>query len=289
MNTVNRKIDFIGIGAYKSATSTISVLLNEHPEICLSVPKEIRFFNSGSRKDLENKDYNKSIDWYFKHFNHCDPNKIMGEFSPIYLIDDDAPRNIFETFPEVKLLLCIRNPIDRAYSDYQMLKNYVHLETSSFHDSIRNNPHYIENGLYYKHLMRYLEYFDLEKIHIIDFDSLKTNPEIEIKNLYHFLGVQDSFLPSNLYHKSNPAKLTRFNFLRLLEFKTKRFIAHNGGGFIINWLKKHNIHKLTEKIYSKPHQYKPMTENDRNYLQSVFSADIKSLSELLKRDFSSWK
>ncbi len=283
------KVDFIGIGSLKAATSSVAQLLHEHPEICISVPKEIRYFNTYFRDQEYNKNSNKSLTWYHGHFKHCAINSIKGEFSPNYLTDKDAPRRIFETFPEAKLILCIRNPVNRAYSDYQMLKHYTFRESLSFSQAIRKNPKYLENGSYAKHLERYLEYFDLKNIQVVKFEDFKKNPINEIQKLYHFLGAEPNYLPNLDAQKSNTAKQTKFKIFRKLEYKTKRIVASRGGGKFINYLKEKNVHHLLRKLYTKPLSYPPMNEGDARWLKSQLIEDIEKLEQLLNMDLQSWK
>ncbi len=94
------KIDFIGIGAAKSGTTWLFHCLGQHPQICLSEPKEINYFNQrGSFRNF-NKNHTKPFSWYINHFRHCQANKIKGEFSPIYLYDEIAPSRI-NTFSQI--------------------------------------------------------------------------------------------------------------------------------------------------------------------------------------------
>ncbi len=111
--TLNKKqkIDFIGIGAAKAASTWIFTCLNEHPEICSDSRKETNFFS-------RYYNYKKGIKYYYSLFSHCSEDKIKGEFSPTYISSPQAPYLIYKHFPEVKLIACLRNPVDRAYSEY---------------------------------------------------------------------------------------------------------------------------------------------------------------------------
>src|SRR6056297_562433 len=104
-------IDFIGIGAQKAGTSSIFHFLKEHPEICTSSKKEIHFFD---------KEYNylKGIKFYRKFFNNCSSKNIKGEFTPRYIYHPKVAQRIKKYFPDVKLIVSLRNPIERAISHY---------------------------------------------------------------------------------------------------------------------------------------------------------------------------
>ena len=113
-------VDFIGIGAERSGTTWVSNCLNDHPEICFSKQKEIFFFNKLDRHflKLENLRYKRGINWYKGFFNHCAPGAIKGEFTPTYLFCPYAPRRIKSYFPNVKIVVCLRDPVERAFSQY---------------------------------------------------------------------------------------------------------------------------------------------------------------------------
>ncbi len=153
------EIDFIGIGTAKSATTTIAQYLSEHPEICISIPQKILYFNNRNTfwfEEIENWRVHKPLDWYLNHYKHCSTESIKGEFASIYFSDEAAPKRIFDLFPNVKLIVCFRNPIERAYSHYNMVKNYHLHENRDFKEAMLEENEYIERGLYHKHLEKYL-------------------------------------------------------------------------------------------------------------------------------------
>ncbi len=113
MQNKDFKIDFIGIGTGRSASTWIYECLREHSQICMSQPKETRFFN---------RNYEKGLKWYYKRFQNCSSFSIKGEYSPGYLVSLETPLLIKKHFPDAKLILCLRNPTERAYSHYFLSK-----------------------------------------------------------------------------------------------------------------------------------------------------------------------
>src|SRR6056297_2233099 len=103
--------DFIGIGAMKAATSWIYKCLIEHPEVCGSSKKELHFFDRP-------QNYKKGIDYYISFFKHCPQDKAKGEYTPNYLYSPATPELISRHFPNVKIIVCLRNPAERAWSHY---------------------------------------------------------------------------------------------------------------------------------------------------------------------------
>ena len=106
---------FLGIGAQKSATSWISKCLNEHPDICVALSKETHFFSDDKR-------FSQGIEHYKLYFtNCCNKNIHKGEYSTTYLFSKFAPQRICNMYPDVKLIVSLRNPVDRAISHIKHL------------------------------------------------------------------------------------------------------------------------------------------------------------------------
>ncbi|HEY4497926.1 MAG TPA: sulfotransferase, partial [Candidatus Paceibacterota bacterium] len=244
----NFKIDFIGIGAAKSGTTWIARMLEEHPNVCMSEPKEVAYFNELHRqgkqyfyrdkeKSMYNPDFHKPLSWYARHFAHCKHGQKKGEFSPVYFYDEKAAAEIKKHFPDAKLIVCLRNPIDRAYSDYWMIRETFKLEKSSFEEALQNDPLHIEKGLYFKQLSRYLKLFPREQIHIIFYDDIKEKPENTIRALYAFLGVNSSFIPRGVLRRSNWSKKARFKGIVQRMDLAVRFLTAARLGFVVRVLK----------------------------------------------------
>jgi len=193
----NFKIDFIGIGAQRCATSWIFKCLQEHSQICAFVKKEAAFFN----------DERKNFEWYKSLFGHCATTAIKGEYSPHYMHPEYDPKQktaerIKNTFPDVKIIACLRNPIERARSQY-FLEKLRNKETApTFKKAILKNHHkYIEAGFYYTLLKKYLELFPRENILILIYEDIRKSPIGFIQNIYSFLGVDSNFVPPSVNKK----------------------------------------------------------------------------------------
>ena len=293
----NFKVDFIGIGAPKSGTTWLFYCLGQHPKICLSVPKEIRYFNrvnfskyirNFQEDNIMNKNHEKPLSWYENCFKHCSQDLTKGEFSVSYLYDHKAPLLIKQTFPDVKLIVCLRNPIDRAYSSYWQRRNYRNLEKLSFEDAIREHLAYIDCGLYYKHLIRYLNYFRRDQILIVLFDDIVLSPEREIKKVFEFL-VVDPAIRLNLGKVSmNKSKKAWFPFIDLIMKDFPNFLIDRNLGYLLHLARKLGMRKFLLSLTTRPFEYPEMNPNTRLYLRSVFDDDVRQLEKLLNRDLSQW-
>lgn len=302
----NFKIDFIGIGAAKCATTWIYRCLIEHPQICGPYIKEVNFFLTRKHplfdEDyLKNREvlYNKGINSYLEYFSHCPSNSVKGEFSVSYLSDPGSAELIKECFPDIKIIACLRDPTKRAHSFYWFAKDFMMKEKNkTFEDALKNNPKiYISWGMYYKQLKPYFNLFPRENVGVFFIDDLKKDPVKFIQGIYEFLGVNKEFIAPSTLKKENSASKVKFKAIRgfidhivyFFYVITKKLQLY----FLINLLKKigfqnliYYIHyKLNVKKVEKP---KINLETEK-YLRGVFRDDIEKLENFLGRDLSSWK
>jgi hypothetical protein len=205
------------------------------------------------------------------------------------LPDSKAPLRIKNAFPDVKLIVCLRNPVDRAFSQYNFIKYFKKKEDRPFDEVVRKEPQYIEKGLYYKHLIRYFQYFDKNKIHIIWFEDIKTHPDDVLKKLFHFLGVDETFNPLNAKKKINAARQSRFHQIPQLMDKVTSLLTQYRLSFIIKTIKKTGVHTFIKKANTQKIDFSPMPEGARRFLQKKFAEDISGLEKLLNKDLSHWK
>src|SRR3989344_5825503 len=194
---------FIGIGARKTASTWIYHCLYEHPEIYASI-KEIHFFNN-------NDNYQKGLFWYESFFNKCPINKKTGEITSSYLTSPNAADRIYKLYPDVKIIICLRDPIERAFSHYLHDLRCGHLKKNiPFQKALLQNPQYIENGLYYKYLKNYFALFPKKNILIMLYEDINKNPIKYIQTIYKFIGIDYNFIPSVINKRFNEDLFPRF-------------------------------------------------------------------------------
>ena len=285
----NFKIDFMCIGAAKAGTTWLADRLREYSSVCVSEPKEVDYFNHyiAFSKTL-NKNHNKPFSWYKKRFQHCKDESIKGELSTDYLTDKKAPLLIKKFFPNIKLIICLRNPIDGAYSDYLMRKSYMKREHRTFMDAIRQNS-YTEPRLYHKHLKKYLKHFRKDQLLIIWSEDIKNNPKKVMEGVLKFLNVNEDIKVKNLGEKSHAAKTVRFRFIIVLMNSISRLLVSLKLSKVSVFLKKIGIKGLVMNLNTSPIVYPKMDIEARRYLRKKFEKDIKKLEILLKKNLSHWR
>jgi hypothetical protein len=196
------KVDFIGIGTSRSYTTWIYSCLREHPSIFMPKKKELHFFDC-------DRNFNKGVSYYNSFFIDRKNELIQGEFTPRYILYKDALLRIKKFYHHVKIIISLRNPLERAYSQYNFFKYNKKKEPENNFESALNGfwkHDYLEKSLYYKQLINVFQIFSKENIHIILTDDIKINPKKVIMDLYLFLGVEKSFVPSCIRKKINVSK-----------------------------------------------------------------------------------
>ncbi|ERT04909.1 sulfotransferase domain protein [Lyngbya aestuarii BL J] len=200
--------NFIVIGTQKGGTTSLYYYLAKHPQIMPSLIKEIDFWSTK---------YNRGIDWYLAHFPPilAEQKILTGEATPSYLDHWEAPERLFQTFPNTKLIVVLRNPIERAISHYYQWVNmnweFRSLEEAMISEieqlsvanvSYWNQPNsYIARGVYVEFLKKWLEIFPREQILIISSEKFYSNPAITLKHIFNFLDLPNYSLSN--YKKYN--------------------------------------------------------------------------------------
>lgn len=287
-------IDFIGIGAARAGTSWVTNILRAHPEICVSEPKEIRYFNRhvlpvAKMRGKVNSNYDRGLAWYLNRFSHAREGQLRGEFSPIYLYDEAAACGIKSCFPDVKLIACLRNPADRAYSHYWLHRGLSVLGNISFEQALREEEIYVDMGFYAKQLKRYLEHFDHDQLLVLIFEELIRSPEIEMRRLFEFLGVATKLEVDFSQYPTNPPARVRSRALKKAVFSISRALANAQMSIVLDGLRKIGVHALVTRVTLTPLRYPPMAETTRRQLVELFSKDIAELETLLGCNLSQWR
>jgi len=293
--------NFVIVGTQKAGTTFIHKCLKEHPDIY--IPKgEVSFF--------ENPDYNKNTTDYLESlFRKHQDNKVLGIKRPSYLACKDCPKRIKKEIPHAKLIIILRNPVDRAISAYfhymktgfipilPLEEGMLNIITGKYKERYPRSEEILRFGYYYEQLNHYLHYFNKKQILIELYDELLKNPLRTIQNIYEFLGVDNSFTPKSL--KSHPQSaiysLTR---LKIINLMNAHYYSYNKKRTRL-FLKKMNILDLfvigltvlADKLLSilSSNQKPQITKELRRTIMNIYINDINKLENLIKTDLNQWK
>ena len=286
-----KKVDFFIVGAPKAGTTSLYHYLNEHSEIEMSSQKEPDFFSDQSlqkKKLYYDKNRIDTLEKYNSLFEREDV-ILRGDSSVSYLFYEDVPHKIITYNPDAKIIIMLRNPIDRAFSHY-LMDYSLGLISESFETIIQKQSkhknanlfyqQYIQVSEYSKQIKRYLEVFSKENIHFIDYEDFKNDTSDVVSSVFLFLGVNDDFQPY-LKKKYNTYTAPKNRFIR----HVYSFVAFRK--MVANILSK-NLTKTIRNLLFRSDKKPQLPELTRNFLKKHFESDVRELSELLNKDFTKW-
>ena len=296
-----KKPNFIIAGFPKCGTTSLFHYLKQHPEIFMPKQKELHFFtqpqifklNKGPKDKVVKQPHIKSEKEYLELFKSVKDEIAVGDASPSYINYPENFGMIKQYLNDPKVIVIVRDPIDRAYSNYLHLKRELR-ETMDFFSALKNEDnrreesysdfwYYRFNSTYYKKILMAKKTFS--NVLVLTSEEFKKNPEITLKKVYSFLGVKSIVNKQALETKFNVGGYYKKNLITSLIFQPSRFK---------NALKK--IIKPTRGIkmlvsrFSRLFQIKqPSIDQDSlNYLKKHFSKEINNLKKM-NIDVSKWR
>jgi len=285
------KVDFFIVGAPKAGTTSLYHYLNEHPQVEMSSQKEPDYFSDEAIHQqgmYYGKNRVNTLDNYESLFVQKE-SVVYGDGSVSYLFYDNVAEDIKKYNPNAKIIIMLRNPIERAFSHY-LMDYRLGLISDSFENilakkSKHKNAHlfyqqYIEVSKYAKQIQRYLDFFEKDNILVIDYEDFKKNVSKTVDQVYSFLNISAEFAADiNTKHNTFTMpknKVIRFIYSFVFLRKILTFL------FPIYLVK--NIRVLLFKADKKPE----LLKETRSQLRIIFNDDIKKLEEVLGKNYSKW-
>jgi len=236
---LHRKPEFLIVGAQKAGTTFLYNCLKQHPDILPASTKEIHYFS---------QHFNKGLDWYLQHFPERESGKISGEASPFYLFHPHSAQRIASELPEIKIIILLRNPVQRAISHYHQQARRHHEKLSMMEAFQTENKRigsawnnlvagkqlsgmkiqqcsYLKRGEYLEQVQRYENYFPAKQLCIIESNDFFDHPQKTLPRVFEFLGVDPHFSPADLW----PRKPGNYEDAEpeVLDFLNEYFASHN--------------------------------------------------------------
>jgi Sulfotransferase domain len=281
--TEPRAPDVIGIGAQRTGSSWIYACMYEHPEICMP-RKEINFFS-------RERNWSKGFDWYEDIFAECAAAAICGEFSTSYLPDPATPRRIHDRYPEVRLIVSLRHPAERAYSSYlnDILAGVVSPE-QSFPDALIAHPEYIDGSRYGHHLSNFLDCFNRDQVLVLMFDDARREPLATVRQIYRFLDVDPEFRPAMLDRPVSVGRIPRSNRAERSMLALAEAFRHRRALRPVWWMaKKSGIGDRIRALNTRNANSGGLDPEHRRTLMRELEPDVTVLEDLLGLELSAWR
>ena len=271
-----RRPDFLIIGGAKCATRWLCRGLTQHPGVYVPIDEVHQFSRHYNPRDPLPADY-------LALFQDQDPNVLCGENSNTYFAHRLCPQRIASVLPGAKLMVCLRNPIDRAYSDYCMQVRYgladAEIERYLDPDFALTNT-LLETGLYHELLQRFLVHYPHDRLHVSIYDDMG-DPTLFFSRIWRFLGVDDGFMPRGLDERVN----TSGRAVVLPRLK-RRLLASPMTRWLVDAVRHGGGRGVVEKLAGRSMRYEPLTDALRGKLAEYYRDDTARLSEMLGRDLA---
>lgn len=280
----DRLPDVIGIGCRRCGTSWLHKCLNAHPEV--GKPENgLHFFS---------ENFEKGLPWYVESLASAADRRVLLEFSVSYSYPEfanDAARRISELVPDALLFVALRNPVERAFSDFRRSLSMLEIPPkATFSEAIAKDPRLISRGKYATLLKRYLDRVPREKLLIINFDDIRTDPSGAFAGLQRFIGT-GSVIPA-VNSEIRTGGRPRWETLQQVIYGTKD-LAHRCSRAVHVERPWNNLCRVLMPMYHRVLGWNlaiergPSIEDERRLLD-IYAPDIEELESLVGLSFSNW-
>ncbi|NND55475.1 MAG: hypothetical protein HKN56_10970 [Gammaproteobacteria bacterium] len=278
-------------GVQKGATTALYDWLSQHPDVFGDpAMKDFPYFCEGGYKA-------KGLDWFAERFSDWNDETVIlhGYVHYLFLAEETAPELIAFN-KDIRLLIVLRNPVDRAFSGYLQARNKGHESCETFEEAIEDdlgqklddfksltNRSYISHGFYSRQLETLFKYIPRENVKIMNFDDVNHDPERTCRECFEFIGVNTSFKPD--FVRKNDYGVPRSPYLQrliagALFSKTLRDLVPINLRIRI----RHKLHELNTRRDAKPR----LSPETRAQLQAIYADEIPRIAEISGLDLSDW-
>lgn len=301
--------NFLIIGAGKSGTTALYEYLAQHPQVFMSKVKETNFFELEGHDKLSGYDASDPegffhYPWsvtdrkaYFDLFKDAQAGQAIGEASPMYLYGKKAVHRIREELPDVKIIVVLRDPVDRLFSRFYHLVREGREPSPEFADALQKGNIWwkkndlVQEGFYYTHLKKWYDNFPAEQIKVMLYDDLRKDPQAFVSEVYNFIGVNAEF---------NPDLDVEYNQSGRIKNKFKdRLIGQNGiikrsvnAVFpqLVQWMKSNKKIRARYIEMQASNLEKPKLEKALRLqmINEIYKYEIENLQALIGRDLRKW-
>ncbi len=266
--------DFVIVGAMRCGTTSLYRYLGDHPDVTMA-PKELGFFT---------EHFDRGLGWYETQFD-AKPAQLRGEATADYLARDSAMQRLASTAPHAKLIASLRNPVERAWSHYLLLRERGK-ETRSFAAALddelariaTDGPEargaiYTLHGLYDVHLQRALALYPRDRLLVSVFERMAADPASSYQSMCRFLGIDADYVPQRLGKPIN--RYVTFRSLRVRD-RTKALPSPIG--------------RIVARLNTRRHTQPPtLPPSERERLQEFYAPRIARVEQLMGQPLPEWR
>jgi hypothetical protein len=279
--------NLIIIGAQKCGTTALHNYLQLHPEVFMSKIKELNFF----AKDTRASTWAKGVNWYKTWFPKSNVS-IYGESSPSYTaypISAGVPERMHSIIPNARLIYMVRDPIKRVISSYIHSRRTGHYRGKSFEQILEGQEslRLIACSKYYMQICQYLPYYSQEKILIVSQESLYSNRQETLQQIFKYLGISPNFYSLDFekeYHQTQ----AKTHELTTLGYQLRKFYMEWSAKSGLGIDQRKKVSRLIFKVFSTPLEKPIITNEIQRKLVEHLKEDVARFRELTGQTFSEW-
>jgi hypothetical protein len=284
-------LDFVGVGAGRSGTTWLAACLAEHPEVCMSRPKELHYFSDQAFVRGLRGNVGKSSRWLTSRFAHGLPGQLHGEISPHYIMDPAVPAKLAAHNGQIKIIFTYRDPVDRLYSLFFQLAR-LYPVPPTFEGFLASSSAYLDSGYYAQQTAGFLRVFPREQLHFIFYDDIKQTPTKVLHDLFAFLGIDVAFSPQSSRARINERAAPRSIVLRDSLHKIRLLLNRNRAALAIKGalanIGVEQFYHFLRKVNLRATELPPMRPDTRSRIAAAYAEDVAELSRMTGRDLSQW-
>ena len=286
----------ICVGAAKAGTTSLHATLAAHPEIAVTTVKETDFF-------VDEHKFEKGLDHYFNtYFNRSPRSRILFEADPIYMYVGKSIERIQCVRPDAKIIVMLRDPVSRAFSQYLYRMSYRRFDESfeqmcereqervRLGEAQRLEYGCLDRSLYAPQVRNIFRYFARQQVYFIVFEHLLANPEDELLRLQQWLGVTP--LPLSLSRENESANARSVVLAKLLFHPRFRRLRGLVGSLFPGRRLRRAIYDGTAKLNKRAmveSEKSRLAQDHRDKLKQFFAADILELEEITGLNLDDWR
>ena len=278
MSDRSRLPDFLAVGPQRTGTTWLHEVMKPH----LGLPRGIK------ETDFFLKNYAKGTDWYREFFRGYPSELTLGEVDPNYFGEDVARERIEKDLPGAKIVVTLRDPVERAYSSYRVMRRDAWTRVS-FEETVAQNRIIRESSRYAHHLVQWQRSFSKDRVLVCFYDDLEQSPQKFLDRICEFIGTK------RIAVEGSPIASERVN--TVTHAPRSRKLAQNARN-ARDWMRLHRWHRAVKLLdqagvwsfcFGGGEEFAALDPEIDSRLREHFRPEIEALEELVGRDLSAWK
>jgi hypothetical protein len=269
--------DVIGVGPARTGTTWLHQKLMGHVDLPRDI-KETKFFE---------RYHSRGIEWYAGLFRHCRGDKPIAEICP-YLAGPRAPEWIAEVIPDCKFIVTLRDPVDRMYSHYKMMRGYAFTRLP-VEDALQKDRYLAQGSLYAANLERWFAVFPRERFLITLYDDLRKRPQEYLDSVCDFTGIARISIAERSDRKEviNSFDRAPRNFKIAQNARHLRIaMREQGWNRTANFLARMGVWAWSAGGGEK---FPPLSPAQDANFRELYRPEVEALERMLGFDLSAWK